>query len=83
MPISDSQLDFDHHLDFFRNLGSLTGDRKRDAHCYREAEYMHALCVSDAIRDLHIDSATHAQTIGSPEANFQLRFGIARRSKFI
>jgi hypothetical protein len=83
MPINDSQLDFDHHLDFFRNLGALTGDRKSDAYCYREAEYMHALCVSDAIRDLYIDSTAFAQSIASPEANFQLRFGIARRSKFI
>ncbi len=83
MPISDAQLSFDHHLDFFRKLGALTGDNKRDAHCYRQAEHMHALCITDAILDVHFDSATLAQSTNSSEANFQMRFGVARRTKFI
>jgi hypothetical protein len=83
MPISDAQLSFDHHLDFFRKLGALTGDERKDAHCYRQAEHMHALCVSDAIRDVHFDSAALSQNIKSTEANFHMRFGVARRSKFI
>jgi hypothetical protein len=83
MAISDEQLSFNHHLDFFKKLGSLTGDLKRDAHCYRQAEHMHALCISDAIRDIHFESASLSQKIDSPDANFHLRFGIARRSKFI
>jgi hypothetical protein len=83
MPISEEQLGFAHHLDFFRGLGALTGDEKRDAHCYRQAEHMHALCICDAIRDVHFDSAALSQNIKSVEANLQLRFGVARRSKFI
>jgi hypothetical protein len=83
MPISDAQLNFAHHLDFFRNLGALTGDDLRDAHCYRQAEHMQVLCVTDAILDVHFSSATIAQSIDRSEANFQLRFGAARRTKFI
>jgi len=83
MPISDTQLGFDHHLDFFRKLGSLTGDLERDAHCHRQAEYMHALSICDAIRDIHFDAATLSHSVKNPEANFHMRFGIARRAKFI
>jgi hypothetical protein len=83
MSISDAQLSFDHHLDFFRKLGALTGDEQRDAHCYRQAEHMQALCICDAIRDVHFDAAALSQSIKTPEANFQMRFGIARRTKFI
>jgi len=71
MPISDEQLSFSHHLEFFRGLGALTGDYKRDAHCYRQAEHMHALCVTDAILDVHFKSATLAQNVISSDANFQ------------
>lgn len=83
MQVSDEQLSFAHHLEFFRGLGALTGNIKRDAHCYRQAEHMHALCITDAILDVHFQSATLAHNIIGSDANFHMRFGVARRSKFI
>jgi hypothetical protein len=83
MPISNEQLSFDRHVEFFKGLGALTGDSKRDAHCYRQAEHMHALCITDAILDIHFQAASLAPNITSTDANFHMRFGVARRSKFI
>lgn len=81
--ISDEQLDYETHLAFYKNLGGLTGDPERDRYWHQQAEYLHALSVSDAIRDMHIQTVILAQGIGNKEADFQLRFGVARRTKFI
>src|SRR6185437_2035947 len=54
-----------------------------DAHCYRQAEHMHALCITDAILDVHFQAATLASNIINADANLHMRFGVARRSKFI
>jgi hypothetical protein len=81
--MDDRNLEFDHHLDFLRRLGALTGDRKGDAYCYRQAEHMHALSVCDAIRDVHIAAAMLSESVRNSEADFHLRFGVARRTKFI
>src|ERR1700687_5755736 len=83
MTISDEDLEYDHHLEFYKRLGHLTGDPKEDAHWHREAEYMHFLCVSDAIRDVQEDAVVLSEKVTNPEANLQLRFGVARRTKFI
>lgn len=83
MPVSDERLNFDGHLEFFRGLGALAGDSKKDAHCSRQAEHMHALCITDAILDIHFQAVALAQNIANSDANLHLRFGVARRSKFI
>jgi hypothetical protein len=81
--ISDEQLDYKSHIAFYENIGGLTGDPKRDRYWYQQAEYLHALSVCDAVLDTHIKAVSLAQEIGNTGADFQLRFGVARRAKFI
>jgi hypothetical protein len=83
MVIANEELDYEHHVTFFRRLGALTGDPKQDAFCFRKAEHMHCLRVADAIRDVHLDVLPLSQAIENEEAGFQLRFGVGRRTKFI
>lgn len=79
----DEAVEYDRHLDFYRRLGVLTGDEEKDAYWHRQAEYLHALSVCDAIRDAHIDATALSYTVKNAEADFHLRFGVARRTKFI
>jgi len=83
MTTTDENLDFSHYLEFYKNLGLLTGDTKRDAELHRKAEYMHSLYICDAVRDMHIDAVGLSQNVKNTEAILQLRFGVARRAKFI
>ncbi len=83
MSISDEELDFEHHIEFYRGLGFLTGNLKTDAHWHHEAECAHTLLVSDAVRDAIFTVVTLAQSVESEEAKTQLNFGVARRTKFI
>jgi hypothetical protein len=86
MPIQDEQLSFNTHLRFNESLGLLTGDPTRDAHLYWEAEVAHALCVTDAIRDVYIDVVDltlrdgDLRNPGNLNAVFYLRHGVARRT---
>ena len=79
--IVDEQLNIEHHLGFYKHF--LTGEPGRDEHWYQEAQYMHSLAVSDAIRDAHIDASILGQEFTNPDTNVHLRFGVARRTKFI
>lgn len=81
--ISDEQLEYKHHIKFYEKLGNLVGDDSRDRYWHQQAEYFHALSVCDGILDLYVNSIALAQKIGNSEADFQLRFGVARRAKFI
>jgi hypothetical protein len=81
MTISDEQLNFECHLEFYKRLGHLTGDPKKDAYWHRQAEYIQALCVSDAIRDIPQDALSLSQKIVDGDANLHLRFGVARRAR--
>ena len=83
MKIRDEELDYKHHLAFDKNLGLLTGDPIQDAYWYRQAERMHSLHVSDAVRDVLQDAVIFAQKADNPEADFHLRFGVASRAYFI
>src|SRR5271155_325295 len=83
MGIRDEELGHEHHLAFYERLGHLTGDPKRDAYWHRQAEYMHALSVSDAIRDVIWEAVTLSQQVVDTEADLHLRFGVARRTKSI
>jgi hypothetical protein len=83
MSVADEQLSYDYHIGFHKSLGHITGDPERDEHWHREAERLHALSVVDGILDLHLNAAILAQTLGNSAADFQLRFGVSRRTKFI
>ena len=63
MTTTDENLDFSHYLEFYKNLGLLTGDTKRDAELHRKAEYMHSLYICDAVRDMHIDAVGLSQNV--------------------
>jgi len=79
MTISDSQLVFDTHLDFYKKLRLLTGDEKCDAYYIKEAQRMHSLCVIDGLFELLGDAITLANRIKADDAQFHLRFGVSRR----
>jgi len=83
MAISNAQLDYDAHIGFYANLGMLTGDDREDAYWHRQAEYMHALSIFDAIRDVHLDAVSLGHRVARPEAKLQLQFGVGRRTKFL
>lgn len=83
MAISDEELSFEHHIEFHRGLGLLTGDPKTDAYWHHEAEDTHTLLICDAVRDAIFAVVTLAQSVNSVEAKMQLNFGVARRTKFI
>ncbi len=83
MAINDEELDYEHHVACYAGMGLLTGDPEKDAHWHREAEYVHALSVCDAVRDALFAVVTLSQSVTNVEAQMQLRFGAARRTKFI
>jgi hypothetical protein len=83
MAVGNKELDYDHHLAFYKGLGFLVGHDKQDAYWHRQAEYLHVLSVCDAILDAHFAAITLAQSVISAEAKQQLNFGVGRRSKFI
>jgi hypothetical protein len=80
--LHDFQLDYEDHLRVYQNMGALTGNAERDQYWHHEAQNIHTLHVMDAIRNVHIEAANFAAT-NNLEANLQLKFGVARRTKFI
>jgi len=76
-------MEYGKHIGFFENMGLLTGDGKRDAYFYNQAQEMHCLSVMQAIGDLQTDILILGQKIGLEEAYHQLVFGAARRSKIL
>jgi len=76
-----AELSYDHHIAPYR--GFLKGDATKDAYWHHQAQYIHAVVVCDAIRDVHQRSIFLAQSVQNTEAEFQLKFGVGRRTKFI
>lgn len=52
MGTTDSDMEYGKHIGFFENMGLLTGDGKRDAYFYNQAQEMHCLSVMQAMGDL-------------------------------
>ena len=76
MAVGNEELDYDHHLAFYKGLGFLVGHAKQDAYWHRQAEYLHVLSVCDAILDAHFAAITLAQSVTSVDAKQQLNFGV-------
>ena len=83
MIIRDEELEYEHNLARYSNLDLLTGDPERDAPWICEAKKNHAQTVSYAIRGVYTDAAVLGQRVDSAESKLQLKFGVARRTKFI
>ena len=83
MTITDSELEFAHHLRMFGEPDLLHGETEQNAYQFRSAEEMHVYCVVDAIRDLHLDAIQTSFALRKEPAADQMRFGVARRTKFI
>src|SRR5262249_23058066 len=81
--IPDEKLDYDYHLNFYLNLGLLTGNARNDRPYHEKAQYQHALCVCDAILGVHIEAVAVSEKFSNEEGRFQLRFGVSRRAKAI
>jgi len=83
MAISNEELDYEQHIAFYKNNRLLSGDEQNDGYWHQQAEYVHALSICDAIRDVHLEAVSLGQRLTSAEAQLQLHFGVARRTKFI
>jgi hypothetical protein len=82
MVYTDNQLKYESVIESTYSA-LLTGNGQRDAWMYRKAEGMHALMVTDAIRDVAFDAVILSQRPLERDAVFHLRFGVAHRTKFI
>jgi hypothetical protein len=83
MAVPDEHLSFDHHIAFAERSGLLTGDDKSDLFYYRNAEDMHTLSVTQAVNDLQFSAVQLLPKLLDPDAQLDVRFGLARRLKFI
>jgi hypothetical protein len=81
MDISDEQLAYEYHIQPFRPY--FRGVAQKDAYWHHQAQYMQTIVVCDAVRDVHQTAATISQSFPETNADLHLRFGVARRTKFI
>jgi hypothetical protein len=81
--VSVEELDFDHHLSNFKKDQPVIYDPVVVSRLHRRAEYIHALAVFDAIRDLHLHAISLGHTLQSIEARTHMVQGVGRRTKFI
>ena len=79
--VSDAELGFKHHMASYQ--GSLTGNAATDSYWYHRAKRLHTLSVAQAVHDLYIVLAALAQRVNCAEAQVQLSFGAARRTRLI